>query len=71
MGMADVFYRTAGVAKQFEVRWTYGKSFISEKIKLKMIFRSETIVLPPFGGIIKAAPYGCGYFKSTILDIAL
>jgi hypothetical protein len=59
---ADVFYQTAGVAKQFEVRRIHGKFDISAKVELQKILRSETIVLPPYGGIIKAAPYGCGYF---------
>ncbi len=59
------FYRTAGVAKQFEVRRTHGKSAISAKVELQRILRSEIIILPPYGGIIKAAPYGCGYFTNN------
>jgi hypothetical protein len=44
------------------VRRTHGKSVISAKVEFQRILRSEIIVLPPYGGIIKAASYGRGYF---------
>jgi len=39
-----------------------GSPLFPQKDELQRALRLKTIFMPPYGGIIKAAPYGFGFF---------